>query len=177
MFLSPRALKSLKSIKRTQPRIMWATLNDNTCTVIVSSYSPNDASDITTFYNGLSSLDWHIPKHNVLIIGGNMNHRVSKDENDEFCLHNMSSKNCEYLADFLIKNWWAGRNNNSPLQKKKKKKKKKRYGSTRTQITLYYILINKKWINNALNCETHFFSDGVFSDRRIDSAKPESTKK
>ena len=35
-----------------------------------SPTSIRDEMDITTFYNKLSSLVWHIPKHKVLIISG-----------------------------------------------------------------------------------------------------------
>ena len=47
---------------------------------IISYYSRTNAidkMDITTFYNTLSSLVWHIPKHNVQIIGGHMNAQIS----------------------------------------------------------------------------------------------------
>ena len=49
--------------------MMVATLS----TMIISSYSPinpSDETDLITFYNELSSLVRSIPKHNVLIIGG-----------------------------------------------------------------------------------------------------------
>ena len=65
----------------------WFSLATNT----------SDETDITTLY------DWHIPKH-VLIIGGDMNAQIGKDENDKFCLHNLSNRNCEYLTDFSLKN-------------------------------------------------------------------------
>ena len=68
MLLSPRVLNSLNSIEKIQPRIMIATLDGNPGTMIISCYSPTNASDETdlgTFYNELSSL--------VLIIGGDTN--------------------------------------------------------------------------------------------------------
>ena len=40
--------------------------------------------EIFTFYNELYSLVQHIPKHNVLIIGNDMNSPTGKDENNEF---------------------------------------------------------------------------------------------
>ena len=42
------------------------------------------ALDITTFYNELSSIVWHIPKHNILIIDGDMNAHTGKDRNPKF---------------------------------------------------------------------------------------------
>ena len=56
--------------------MMCDLFNGNPCTTIISCYSPTNASDemeIITFYNELSSLVQHILKHNVLIIGGDMN--------------------------------------------------------------------------------------------------------
>ena len=84
---SSRALKSLNSIKKIQPRMMYdATFNGNLCTAIVSCYSPTNASEeITPFYNELSSLVRHVPKFNVLIIVGYMNAHIGKDGNDKFC--------------------------------------------------------------------------------------------
>ena len=82
MLLSPSALKSLNSIKKFQLIMMHASFNGNLSTTIISSYSSNNASDkmdIITFYNELSSLVQHIPKCNILIIGGDMNIHVGKD--------------------------------------------------------------------------------------------------
>ena len=39
---------------------------------------------ITIFYDVLTSLARHIPKHNVLIIEDNMNVQIGKDENNKF---------------------------------------------------------------------------------------------
>ena len=86
---------------------MCTLFDSNTSKTIVSSYSHTDASDetdIITFYDELSSLVRHIPKHNLLIIGGDMNAQISKDENNEFCLQNLSNRNGQYLADFSLKN-------------------------------------------------------------------------
>ena len=89
-------LKPLNSIEKTQPWIMCAKFNGNPCSTIISN-----ASDITTFYDGLSSLaDEHITKHNVLIINGDMNAQISKNENYKFILHNLWNRNGEYLIIF-----------------------------------------------------------------------------
>ena len=76
MLLSPHALKSLNSIEKIQPRMMVAIFNSNPSTMIISCYSPTNASDEKdpdTFYNELSSLVYSIPKHNILIFKGDMN--------------------------------------------------------------------------------------------------------
>ena len=68
--------------------MMQTSLNGNSCITIISWYNPNNASDemdITTFYNKLFSFVQYIPKHNFLIISSDMNAKIGKDENNEFC--------------------------------------------------------------------------------------------
>ena len=55
---------------------MSATFNGNPYSLIISCYSPNNASnerDIIVFLKKLSSLVQHILKHNVPFIGGDRN--------------------------------------------------------------------------------------------------------
>ena len=97
MLLSLRtALWSLNSIKKIEARFMVATFNDNDKHKIISCYTPTKASDeidLNTFYNELSSLDCSIPKHNILIIGGDMNAQIGENVNNKFSLHNSSNWN------------------------------------------------------------------------------------
>ena len=77
------------------------TFNGNLCTTIVFYNSPANASektDITSFYNKLSSFVRHIPKHNVLIIARSMNAYKCKDGNKMFCIHNSTNRNGKCLA-------------------------------------------------------------------------------
>ena len=56
--------------------MMAATFNGNPRATIISCYSPTNVSEETelvTFYDELSSLVCSIPKHNMLVIGGDMN--------------------------------------------------------------------------------------------------------
>ena len=49
--------------------------------LIISCYSPTNVSEETelvTFYDELSSLVRSIPKHNMLVIGGDMNAQIGK---------------------------------------------------------------------------------------------------
>ena len=73
-------------------------------TTIISCYSPSNANeemDITAFYKELSSFIQHIHKHNILIIGGDMNVHTDKDGNDKFCFQNLPNRNGKYLGDFF----------------------------------------------------------------------------
>ena len=102
MLLNPHIIKSLNSIERILPRMMCAAFNGKINTKIISCYNPTniqDEMDITTFYNALSFLVWHIPKHNVLITSGNMNAQIGKNIN-MFCLHNSPNRNGEFWTDF-----------------------------------------------------------------------------
>ena len=107
MLLRPCVLKSLNNTEKTQMRIMCATFNGNpwiTTVFCCSLTNASDEMDITTFYNRLSSLAQHIPKHNILIISTDMNTQIGNDENNKFGLHNLPSRNSEYLANFSPKN-------------------------------------------------------------------------
>ena len=126
MLLNSRALKSLNIIEKNQPKMMGATFNSNSCTTIVSYYSPTKISDetgITNFYNVLSSFARHIPEHNV---------QIDKDENSDVCLHNLLNKNGDYLADFSLQNSLSFLNT-------KFQEGRENYGPSPTQITLKHI--------------------------------------
>ena len=59
MLIGPKALKTLNSIERIQPRMMAATFNGNPKATIISCYSPTNVSEETelvTFCDELSSL-------------------------------------------------------------------------------------------------------------------------
>ena len=89
-----------------------------------------------------------IPKHNVLIIGGDMNAKIGKNVNNKFSLHNSSNKNGEHLTDLtlelaLILNFRKEREKFSPTQ-------------INAKAQIDSILINKKWNYSTLNCEAYF---------------------
>ena len=107
MLIGPRALKSLNSREKIQPRMMVATFNGNPSATIISFYSPTNISEGTeliTFYDELSSLVRSIPKHNVLVIGGDMNAQIGKNGNHKYSFHNSSNRNGQHLKDFTQEN-------------------------------------------------------------------------
>ena len=107
MLIGPRALKSLNSIEKIQPRMTVATFNGNPSATIISCCSPTNVTektDLIAFYNELSSLVRSILKHNVLVIGGDMNAQIGKNINHKFSLHNSSNRNEEHLTDFTPEN-------------------------------------------------------------------------
>ena len=101
ILIGPRALKTLNSIERTQPRMLTATFNGNPRATIISCYSPTNVSEETelvAFYDELSSLVCSIPKHNMLVIGGDMNAQIGKNGNNKYSLHNTSNRNGQHLT-------------------------------------------------------------------------------
>ena len=104
--ISSLVLKSLNSIKKIPPKMMVAMFNGNPCTTIITCYSLTTASDDTdldTFYNELI-LSCSIPKHNVQIIGGDINAQIRKNVNNKFSLHNLSNGNGEHTR-FHTRKW------------------------------------------------------------------------
>ena len=66
--------------------MMAATFNGNPKATIISCYSPTNVSEeneIVTFYEDLSSLVRSIPKHNLLVIGGDMNAQIGKKQTQQ----------------------------------------------------------------------------------------------
>ena len=171
LLIGPRALKTLNSVEKIQPRMMAATFNGNPRATIISCYSPTNVSEETelvTFYDELSSLVRSIPKHNMLVIGRDMNAQIGKNGNNKYSLHNTSNRNGQHLTDFMIENRLACLNTN--YQKREGKLWTYTYANN-TKAQIDYVLINKKWKNSALNCEAYSSFEGVSTDRRIVTAK------
>ena len=171
LLIGPRALKTLNSVEKIQPRMMAATFNGNPRATIISCYSPTNVSEeneLVTFYDELSSLVRSIPKHNMLVIGGDMNAQIGKNGNNKYSLHNTSNRNGQHLTDFMIENRLSCLNTN--YQKREGKLWTYTYANN-TKAQIDYVLMNKKWKNSALNCEAYFSFEGVSTDHRIVTAK------
>ena len=169
MIIGPRTLKTLNSIERIQPRMMVATFNGNPKATIISCYSPTNVSDETelvTFYEELSSLVCSIPKHNLQVIGGDMNAQIGKNRNNKYSLHNTSNRNGQHLIDFMIENRLTCLNTN--FQKREGKLWTYTYANnSKVQIDF----INRKWKNSEMNCEAYSSFEGVSSNHRIVTTK------
>ena len=171
MLIGPRALKTLNSIERIQPRMMAATFNGNPKATIISCYSPTNVSEETelvTFCEELSSLVRSIPKHNLLVIGGDMNAQIGKNINNKYSLQNTSNRNGQHLIDFMIENRLTCLNTN--FQKGEGKLWTHTYAN-KSKVQIDYLFINRKWKNSAMNCDAYSTFEGVSSDHRIVTAK------
>ena len=167
MLIGTRPQKTLNSIERIQPRMMAATFNGNPRATIISCYSPTNVSEETelvTFYEELSSLVRSIQKHNLLVIGGDMNAQIGKNRNNKYSLHNTSNRNEQHLTLFMIENRLICLNTN--YQKREGKLWTYTYANnSKTQID--YVFINKKWKNSTMNCEAYSSFEGVSSTAKL----------
>ena len=98
MLLSPHATKSLNSTEKLTSRILVATFHRNPEATLILSYSPTNIADkqeVINFYDDLSSLVRSFPKHNVLIIGGDLNAQIGQSIHHKFTCHHTSNRNGE----------------------------------------------------------------------------------
>ena len=171
ILIEPRALKTLHSVERIQPRMLAGTFNGNPSATIISGYSPTNVSEETelvAFYDGLFSLARSIPKHNLLVIGRDMNAQIGKNGNNIYSLHNASNKNGQHLTDFMIENRLTCLNTN--YQKRNGKLWTYMYANN-NKAQINYVFINKKWKNSAINCEAYSSFESVSCDHQIVTAK------
>ena len=129
---------------------------------IISCYSPTKVSeetDLIAFKNELSSLVHSISKHNVLVIGGDINAQNGKNVNHKFSLQNSANRNRENLTDFILENRLTC------LNTKFQKKEGKLWTYTNnTKAQIDYIFIHKKWNHRALNCEAYSSFESVSTE-------------
>ena len=128
----------------------------------------SEETELVTFYEELSSLVRSIPKHNLLVIGGDMNAQIGKNRNNKYSLHNTSNRNGQHLIDFMIGNRLTCLNTN--FQKREGKLWTHTYAN-KSKALIDYLFINRKWKNSAMNCEAYSTFEGVSSDHRIVTAK------
>ena len=152
---------------------MLASFNGNPYTRTVSGNSSTNVSNetdiiIIIIYNQLSFLVRHVPKHNVLIIGGDTYAHINKDGNNKFCLRDLLNRNEIYQADFSLENRLSCLN--TKFQKRKGKQWIWTY-SQNIRVQLDYTSIDRTLIDNVWKCEAHSSIEGVFYDHRIVSAK------
>ena len=164
MLIRLLTLKSLNSTEKIPPRMIVVIFNGNPSATIIFCYRSTNVSeetDLIAFYNELSSLVRSIPKHNVLVISGDVNDHIGKNVNHKFKLHNSSNRNGRHLTDFTLENRLTCPNTN--FQKKKRKLWTYTYADN-AKAQIDYIFINKKWNNSAFNCEAYSSFEGVSSD-------------
>ena len=141
--------------------MMAATFNGNPRATIIYYYSPTNVgeeTELVVFYDELSPLVRSIPKHNMLVISGDMNAQIGKKGNNIYNLHNTSNRNGQHLTDFMIENRLTYLNRN--YQKREGKLWTYTYTSN-SKAQIDHAFINKKWKNSAMNCEAYSSFGGV----------------
>ena len=71
---------------------------------VICCYSPTNVTEeveCEKLYDELSSLTRQIPKHNVLIIGGDFNAHLGQDNGYKFAYHQQTNRNGTMLCNFL----------------------------------------------------------------------------
>ena len=124
---------------------MVASLNGDLSATIISCYSPTNVreeTELIAFYDELVSLVRSIPKHNVLVNGGDKNAQIFKNVNHKFSLHNASSRNGEHLTDFTLENRWTCLN--TKIQIREEKLWPSLY-TNNSKAHIDYVLMNTKW--------------------------------
>lgn len=171
MLLSRKAANSLLKIESINSRIMIATFDGNPKLTLISCYSPTNVSieeDALTFYTELMSVVHHVPKHNVLVIGGDMNAKIDNDVARVNSFHNSSNRNGEFMLD-LMKECDLTNLTTSFCKRKGKLWTHKYPNGIKAQLD--HMLINRKWQNSITNCETYNTYHSLGSDHRPCSIK------
>ena len=153
------------------PRIMVTRFQGNPQTTVISYYSPTNVSnetDAEIFYSDLSSLIRQVPKHNVLIIGGDFNAHQRQNDSFKLSYHQNSNINGEMFKNRLLENKLLYLNTHfHKIQGRTWKYKGPNYRTSQID----YVIINKTWKNSAKNCRAYHSFLSVASDHRIVSVQ------
>ena len=164
LHLSPSATKSFINVEKISPRIITENFNGNPIMTVISCYSLTNVSE---FYNTMSSFTHYVLKHNVLIITGDFNAYLGIDHDNKYSYHTETNRNGYLLDHFIIENGLKS------LNTKFQNKSGKLWTHTHPngfKSQLDYIIVNNKWINSARNCEAYNTFEDVYSDHRIVTA-------
>ena len=104
MLLSPLAYDAIENVERISTRIMIGNLQGNPRTTVISCYSPTNVSDkneTANCYTELSALTRSIPRHNILIIGGDFNAHLGQEDGLHNAFNNSTNRNGNMLKDYL----------------------------------------------------------------------------
>ena len=107
ILINLRAYNAIKSIDMISNRIVAIHFMGNPLTTVISCYSPTNVSDqeeTERFYVDLTSYTRHIPKHNVLVIGGDFNAHLGKENGYIYSFHINTNRNGNMLKNFIHEN-------------------------------------------------------------------------
>ena len=104
-YIDSMAYNAISSVDMIKSRIMAIHFQVNPQTTVISCYSPtnvSDKQDTEIFYTDLTYCIRHIPKHNVLINGGDFNAHLGKDDGYKYSLHRTTNRNGKMLHNFRL---------------------------------------------------------------------------
>ena len=171
LLLSSKAKRSLRSVESISERILVAEFESNPVTTVMVIYSPTNTSPIDeaeSFYDSLKSVIRDVPAHNFLVVLGDFNARLGKD-NTPFPFHEKTNRNGDLFAELLCENELLA--SNTLFEKRVGKRWTFKDRATGDLRQLDYVLIRKKWRNSILNAEAYNTFRSVGSDHRVVSAK------
>ena len=150
-------------------RMIIVHFNGNPKVTLIVQYSPTEGSDdAKEHYTNLVEAISSIPKHNVLIVVGDFNAHLGKNE-AKYTYHNNTNSNGQFLLDLACEcNLLI---TNTTFQKRSGKLWTYFSDMTTTKTQIDYILINKKWKNSLKNVEAYNTFSSIDSDHRILSAR------
>ena len=134
---------------------------------VVCCYSPTNCSKANVaevFYETLADVQRAIPKHNVLVTCGDFNAKVQEQDVFKRSFNAETNENGNLLLDLTVENEMI------PLNSHFLKKASKLWTFTypnQTRAQIDYILINKKWVKSATNCQAYNSFAQIGSDHRV----------
>ena len=144
-------------------------LEGNPKTTAICVYSPHNSSseqDIEDFYTKLRSTVEQVPKHNFLVISGDLNAKLGP-EHARFTYNTETNCNGEHLIDFMDEfNLFAA---NTSFMKTKGQLWTFEY-PTGGRAQLDYLIFRKKWRNSVKDSRAYSTFSSVSSDHRVVSA-------
>ena len=165
-------LSRIKNIINISPRIISVTLTSNPNITIISVYSPTNMADenkIHEFYNDLDDYIKTIPVHNVIVIVGDFNARIGRNNNSiqknkYFGIHTYSdetNENGSHLIDFCLSNNLTHLPSRFPHKPNHQWTWQHPNGF---KAQLDHILCCNKWKNSIKDCRAH--ASMIDSDHR-----------
>ena len=171
ILISPNAYKSLLSIEKISPRILMTRFKGNPEVSVVSCYSPTNCSpdsEAENFYNLLSDVCKQIPKHDIMVVCGDMNAQLGGEDIKGYVYGKKTNRNGQYLLNMAIECDLII--SNTRFQKHKSRLWTFSYPNGK-KAQLDYILVNKKWQNSVKDCQAYNSFNVLQSDHRIVSVK------
>ena len=169
LLMSKTTESALADIKPFNERIIIAHFNGNPKTTVIVHYSPTEGSATAEdHYNNLANAIKSIPKHNVLLVVGDFNAHIGK-EDAAFTYHEITNSNGKLLLDLAEENDLTI--TNTTFQKRSGKLWTYLSDMNGSKSQIDYILVNRKWKNSVKNVEAYSSFSSIGSDHRVVTAE------